>query len=91
MTELTRLTIAEARDGLAAKDFSAAELTDAYLDAIGGAEELNAYVAVTADKAREMAAKSDERIAAGERRRPTFVPRSRADSPLRLTPSRQEG
>ncbi len=66
MTELTRLTIAEARDGLAAKDFSAAELTGAYLGAIDAAKDLNAYVTVTADRAREMAAKSDERIAAGE-------------------------
>ncbi len=66
MTELTQLTIAEARSGLAAKEFSAVELTDAYLGAIDAAKDLNAYIEVTVDKARAMAAKSDERIAAGE-------------------------
>ena len=34
MSELTRLTIAEARKKLLAKEFSAVELTNAYLDAI---------------------------------------------------------
>ncbi|MFC3725821.1 Asp-tRNA(Asn)/Glu-tRNA(Gln) amidotransferase subunit GatA [Neoaquamicrobium sediminum] len=67
MTDLTHLTIAEARDRLHAKDISAIELTDAYLGAIDAANEtFNAYVAVTHDKAREMAKASDERLAAGK-------------------------
>ena len=67
MTELTALTIAEAREALAAKTASAVELTDAYLAEIDAAnDELNAYVAVTHDKARAMAKVSDERIAKGE-------------------------
>ncbi|MBX9461555.1 MAG: Asp-tRNA(Asn)/Glu-tRNA(Gln) amidotransferase subunit GatA [Aquamicrobium sp.] len=67
MTDLTHLTIAEARDRLLAKDISAIELTDAYLGAIDAANEtFNAYVAVTHDKAREMAKASDERLAAGK-------------------------
>jgi aspartyl-tRNA(Asn)/glutamyl-tRNA(Gln) amidotransferase subunit A len=67
MTELTKLTLTEARDGLAARDFSARELTDAYLGEIAaGNQALNAYVAVTEDKAREMAEASDARIAKGE-------------------------
>jgi len=67
MTDLTSLTIAEARDKLAAKDFTATELTDAYLAAIDTANDaLNAYVKVTPEKAREMAKASDERIAAGK-------------------------
>ncbi|WP_062202711.1 Asp-tRNA(Asn)/Glu-tRNA(Gln) amidotransferase subunit GatA [Aureimonas sp. AU12] len=67
MTELTALTIAEARDGLKAKTFTASELTGAYLSAIEAANgALNAYVAVTPDKAIEMAAASDRRIAGGE-------------------------
>ncbi|KQQ91461.1 Asp-tRNA(Asn)/Glu-tRNA(Gln) amidotransferase subunit GatA [Aureimonas sp. Leaf324] len=67
MTDLTELTIAEARDALKAKTFRASELTDAYLDAIEAANgALNAYVAVTADKAREMAAASDARLGQGE-------------------------
>ncbi|MEZ5811494.1 MAG: Asp-tRNA(Asn)/Glu-tRNA(Gln) amidotransferase subunit GatA [Rhizobiaceae bacterium] len=66
-TELTGLTIAEARDRLAAREISAAELTEAYLAAIDAANEaLNAYVVVTHDKARDMAQASDARLAAGE-------------------------
>ena len=34
MTDLTALTLAQARDGLRDKQFSAAELTDAHLAAI---------------------------------------------------------
>ena len=37
MTDLTKLTLAEARKGLGAKSFSSAELTDAYLQAIEAA------------------------------------------------------
>ena len=67
MTDLTSLTIAEAREKLKGKEFSALELTDAYLSAIDAANgALNAYVALTPEKAREMAKASDERIAAGK-------------------------
>ncbi len=67
MTELTKLTIAEARTKLRAKEFSATELTDAYLAAIDAANaRFNAYVAVTHDKARAMAKASDARLANGE-------------------------
>lgn len=67
MTDLTALTIAEARDKLKAKAFTATELADAYLNAIDAANgALNAYVSVTHDKARTMAKASDERLAKGE-------------------------
>ncbi|ABC90647.1 glutamyl-tRNA amidotransferase subunit A protein [Rhizobium etli CFN 42] len=66
MSELTSLTIAEAREKLRAKEITAIELTEAYISAIDAANErLNAYVKVTPDLARVMARKSDERIAAG--------------------------
>lgn len=66
MTDLTRLTIAQARERLRAKEISALELTDAYLNAIDASNEaLNAYVAITHDKARDMARASDERLSAG--------------------------
>jgi aspartyl-tRNA(Asn)/glutamyl-tRNA(Gln) amidotransferase subunit A len=65
VTDLTKLTIAEARDGLTKKDFTALELTDAYLGAIDGAGDLNAYVTTTPDQARTMAQASDKRIADG--------------------------
>jgi len=67
MSALTGLTIAEARGKLQAGEITSAELTKAYLDAIDAANAvLNAYVAVTGDKAMEMAARSDERLARGE-------------------------
>ena len=67
MTELTSLTIAQARAKLTAKEISAVELTDAYLSAIEAVNPvINAYVTVTPDKAREMAKASDARIASGK-------------------------
>jgi aspartyl-tRNA(Asn)/glutamyl-tRNA(Gln) amidotransferase subunit A len=74
MSDLTRLTIAEIRDGLAAKRFSATELTSAYLAAIAAARGLNAYIVETPEKALAMAAESDRRIAAGEARPLEGVP-----------------
>jgi aspartyl-tRNA(Asn)/glutamyl-tRNA(Gln) amidotransferase subunit A len=66
MSELTKLTLAEARDALKARDISAVELTDAHLGAIETANpKLNAYVAVTGDKARAMAEASDKKLASG--------------------------
>ena len=67
MTDLTRLTIAEARDRLRSKAFTSSELTEAYLSAIDQANpSLNAYVAVMHEKAREMAKASDARLAKNE-------------------------
>ena len=66
MTEFCDLTFAEARKALAAKEFSAVELTQAYLDAMGAARGLNAYVLETPEIALERAAESDARIARGE-------------------------
>jgi aspartyl-tRNA(Asn)/glutamyl-tRNA(Gln) amidotransferase subunit A len=66
MSDLTRLTIAEARDALANKEFSAVDLTDAYIAAMEAHRDLNAYIIETPEKAREMAKASDERIAAGK-------------------------
>src|SRR5262247_4130354 len=66
MTDLTSLTLAEARKGLAAKTFTSLELTDAHLKAIEAARSLNAFVLETPDQARAMARESDGRIAKGE-------------------------
>jgi aspartyl-tRNA(Asn)/glutamyl-tRNA(Gln) amidotransferase subunit A len=68
MTELTSLTLAEARAGLAKRQFSAAELADAHLAAIERARSLNAFVLETPERAREMAKASDARIAKGAER-----------------------
>ncbi|WP_142416782.1 Asp-tRNA(Asn)/Glu-tRNA(Gln) amidotransferase subunit GatA [Bartonella massiliensis] len=67
MTDLTKLTIAQARDALIKKKLKATELTEAYLKAIELANPtLNAYVTVTAEQARKMASKSEDRLTRGE-------------------------
>jgi len=67
MSDLTELTIADIRDGLGAKKFSATELTDAYLEAIAAHNaRFNAFIAVTPEIARDQAKASDARIASGE-------------------------
>jgi len=67
MSELTSLTIAQARTKLLGKEITAVELTDAYLAEIESANKaLNAYIEVTPENAKKWAAISDEKIAKGE-------------------------
>ncbi len=66
MTDLTRLTLTEARDGLKAKSFSATELTRAHIAAVEKARALNAYVLETPEHALKQAAASDAKLAKGE-------------------------
>ena len=66
MSELTNLTLKSALDGLKSKAFSATEITRAHIAAVEAARPLNAFVLETPDKALEMAAASDARIARGE-------------------------
>lgn len=65
MTDLVELTVAEALDGLAKKEFSAVELTQAHIKEMDKARELNAYVTETPELALERAKASDERRAKG--------------------------
>ncbi len=74
MSDLTQLTIADIREGLSARRFSAVELTEAYLAAVAKARSLNAYIVETPDKALSMAAESDLRIARGDARPLEGVP-----------------
>ncbi len=66
MTELTSLTLAQARDALRSKEFSAIELADAHLAAIEQARALNTFVLETPDHARDMARAADARLAKAE-------------------------
>ena len=66
MSALVDLTLAEVRDGLRAKDFSARELAAAYNDAVETIAPLNAFITTTPERALEMAAASDARLAKGE-------------------------
>jgi len=66
MAALTDLSIAEAGEGLDNGDFTARELTDAYLAAMEAARDLNAFVEETPERARAMADASDARRTKGE-------------------------
>ena len=66
MSDLTKLTIAEARDGLKAKKFSAVELAAAHITAMDSARGLNAFITETPEQAIEGATASDARLAKGE-------------------------
>lgn len=65
MSDLTKLTIAEAREGLKKKEFSAVELTKAYIGEMEANRKLNAYVLETPDVALAQAKISDEKYAKG--------------------------
>jgi len=72
---LTGLTIAEARDGLRAKQFTAEELTLAHLHAIEALNpRLNAYITVSHAKAMDQARSADAALARGEARALTGIP-----------------
>ncbi|WP_282182462.1 Asp-tRNA(Asn)/Glu-tRNA(Gln) amidotransferase subunit GatA [Aliiroseovarius marinus] len=66
MTELNKLTIADARDALRKGDVTSAEITEACLTEIEGAGALGAFVHNTPDLAREQAKAADARIQAGD-------------------------
>ncbi len=66
MTDLNKLTIAEARDALAAGETTSVELTEACLGAIDGADALNAFVHKTPELALERARAADARLKAGD-------------------------
>src|SRR5256884_544542 len=68
MNGLTSLTLAQARDRLRRKEFSAAELVEAHLGVMEKARVLNAYVLETPDAARAMARQADARLARGDAR-----------------------
>jgi len=66
-SELIKLTLAEARDGLKKKQFTAVELTTAFNAAIvAGNAALNAYVLATPEHALAQARQSDARLMAGK-------------------------
>lgn len=61
MTDLTDLTVAQAINGLSKKDFSATELTKAYIKNMQDGRKYNAYVTECAETALEQAKVSDEK------------------------------
>ncbi|MDE2230421.1 MAG: Asp-tRNA(Asn)/Glu-tRNA(Gln) amidotransferase subunit GatA [Alphaproteobacteria bacterium] len=59
---LNALTIAETRDRLRRKEFTARELAEAYIRAMEAARPLNAYLVETPERALAAAAQSDARL-----------------------------
>ncbi len=66
MSDLTKLTIAEARERLRKGEVTSVELTEACLREIEGAGALNAFVHHTPDVAMEQARAADARLAEGD-------------------------
>lgn len=80
---LDTLTITEARRALDAKEYSALDLTNAYLARIAEKDgEIHAYLEVWADTAREEAKRADDLIAKGESRPLTGIPLAIKDNIL---------
>ena len=66
MSDLTSMTLAEARDAIRAKTISSRELTAAFVAAIAQARPLNAFITEAGDEALLAADAADRRIARGE-------------------------
>lgn len=66
MTDLTKLTIAQAREALKNKEFTAIELIQAYIKNMEAKRELNAFVCECSEKALEQAKISQAKIEKGE-------------------------
>ena len=66
MSDLTTMTLAQARDAIRSKKISSRELTGAFVTAIQAARPLNAFITEAGDKALADADAADKRIAAGK-------------------------
>ena len=66
MTELTQLSLSDARDGLTKGDFSAVELTQAHIEAMDTHRDLNAYITELPELALERAKEADYNIGQGQ-------------------------
>jgi len=66
MSDLTRITLKAALEGLESRTFSSVELTQAHIDAVAQARALNAFILETPDQALAMARDADARRARGE-------------------------
>src|ERR1700691_380121 len=66
MSELTAMTLSDARDAIRSKKISSRELTTAFVNAIEQARSLNAFITEAGDEALAMADVCDRRIAKGE-------------------------
>ncbi len=81
--DLSSLTLASARASLDKKEYSAVELTEAYLAEIGKRDvDIHSYLEVWAESARSEAKSADERIARGDAAALTGIPMALKDNIL---------
>jgi len=74
-TDLTKLTIKEAHEGLKNREFTSVELTSAFLNRIKEKDpEIKAYISTTEDLAMKQAERADEMIKKGEMSVLTGIP-----------------
>jgi aspartyl-tRNA(Asn)/glutamyl-tRNA(Gln) amidotransferase subunit A len=74
MSDLIKLSIAEALEGLKAKKYSAIEIVDAHIKQAEAQRNLNSYITETFDIAREKAKESDQNYANGSARKLEGIP-----------------
>ncbi len=75
MVDLTELGVAQLRDGLTKKEFSAEELAHSILEKLHhDNERYNAFITITEEQAFSMAKAADAKIAAGEQTDVTGIP-----------------
>ncbi len=74
MSDLSKFTIAEARDALRAKKLSARELTEAHLKEVAAAKPLNAFITETPEFALKQAEAADKTLSAGGAPAMTGIP-----------------
>ena len=74
MSDLTNLTVAEIRDGVAAGTFSAREVATAFNAEVEAGRKLNAYIVETPEKALEAADAADKARASGDLKPLSGVP-----------------
>lgn len=73
-TNLTELTLVEAREGLEKKEFSSMELTQAFLDNMASHRNLNAFITQTPELALKQAHEADQRYAVNNARKLEGLP-----------------
>ncbi|MFT6071558.1 MAG: aspartyl-tRNA(Asn)/glutamyl-tRNA(Gln) amidotransferase subunit A [Alphaproteobacteria bacterium] len=74
MSELTQLSLAELQQGLQKKQYSASEVTQAYIHNIEKNTHLNCFITNTHDLALDQAKQADEAIAKGMMKSLTGIP-----------------
>ena len=74
MSSIDSLSLSDLRSGLVNKDFTSKEVTQALLDKIDSAKDLNAFVEVSYDEALKAADQADKEIQSGKKQALLGVP-----------------